>query len=86
MMAESITVTYRGGLGELAGRKEEAIQAETVKDVLAHIKAAYGANAQKEAKAMLITVNGKSILKLDIYKTRLAPGDAVSFLPICAGG
>ena len=85
-MAETVTVTYRGELAELTGRKDEAVHAQTVKDVLAHIKAAHGERARKAAAAMLITVNGKSILTLNVYKTPLAAGDAVSFLPICAGG
>jgi molybdopterin converting factor small subunit len=85
-MAETITVTYRGALAELTGRKEETIPAASVRDVLTHVKTAYGAPTLKTAKTMLITVNGRSILHMKLYKTSLKAGDTVSFLPICAGG
>ncbi|GMO48121.1 MAG: hypothetical protein Pg6C_10450 [Treponemataceae bacterium] len=81
-----ITITYRGSLSELTGCREEAISARTLRDVLTHIKTAHGNAAVKAAKAMLITVNGKSCLKMAVFDTPLAEGDAVSFLPICAGG
>jgi molybdopterin synthase sulfur carrier subunit len=85
-MAE-IKITYWGHLADLAGRKEDAVTgAETVRDVLTHVKAAYGKDAEKAAKTMLITVNGKSILRTGLYKTKVEAGDGVSFLPICAGG
>jgi molybdopterin synthase sulfur carrier subunit len=85
-MADTITVTYRGSLSELTKCKEETVPAAAVRDVIDHIKAAHGGNAVKAAKTMLITVNGRSILKLNLYKTPLKAGDTVSFLPICAGG
>jgi molybdopterin synthase sulfur carrier subunit len=81
-----ILAAYRGSLSGLTGRKEETIPARTIRDVLDHIASAYGTAAAKSAKAMLITVNGKSCLKMKVFKTQLNDGDTVSFLPISAGG
>ena len=80
------TIEYRGALTELCGRREEQGSFAAVADVLRHVKTAYGAKAYKEAKKMLITVDGTSILLLDKLKTRLQDGQKVSFLPICGGG
>ena len=82
----SITVKYRGDLAELTKISTESIAANTVSDVLKHIKRNYGNDAHKSAKRMLITVNGKSALLLKNEKTALFDGDTVSFLPICGGG
>ena len=81
-----ITVKYRGALSEMTGVSLEELQAETVGHVLRHIGKTWGKNAQKEAKRMIIAVNGRSILLLDNEKTALKDGDTVSFLPICGGG
>jgi molybdopterin synthase sulfur carrier subunit len=82
-----VNIAYRGALADLTGCREEALPAaRNVGDVVAHVKTAYGKEAAKAAKAMLIAVNGKSILRTGLYKTPLAPGDGVSFLPVCAGG
>jgi molybdopterin synthase sulfur carrier subunit len=81
-----ILASYRGSLSWLTGVKEETIPAQTIRDVLDHIAAAYGTAALKAAKAMLITVNGKSCLKMRVFKTQLNDGDTVSFLPVSAGG
>jgi molybdopterin converting factor small subunit len=85
-MTEAIKVTYRGALYNLTGRKEDTIPTENIRGVLEYIKKTYGAATHKTAKTMLITVNGKSILRLKLFKTQLKGGDTVSFLPICAGG
>ena len=81
-----ITVKYRAHLAKLTETTAEQIEATTVKDVLRHIKTRFGAEAGKHAKAMLVVVNGESILQLSHFKTALADGDEVSFLPICGGG
>lgn len=81
-----VTVKYRGELRELTLCDGEELQANTVSHVLSHIGKTWGKKAQKEAKRMVIAVNGKSILLLDNEKTALNDGDTVSFLPICGGG
>jgi len=82
----AVTVFYRGALGEITHIKEETLDAKTLGDLLSHIRGAYGKEAEKTARAMLITVNGRSILGLRVFHTALSPGDRVHFLPICAGG
>ena len=82
----TISVKYRGELAELTKISAESISADTVSDVLKHIKRTYGTEAHKAAKRMLIAVNGKSVLLLKNEKTALKDGDTVSFLPICGGG
>lgn len=77
---------YRGPLAEATGTGEEQVPAATVKEALAHIRAAHGAAAYKEAKAMLIAVDGVSIQLLQKYSTPLHSGALVSFLPVCGGG
>jgi MoaD family protein len=81
-----ITIKYRAQLAELTKIENESITAVNVKDVLKHIKKQFGAKAEKKAEAMLIIVNGQSILQLKHFKTVLKDGDEVSFLPICGGG
>ena len=81
-----IKVKYRAYLANLTNAAEEQVDAATVKDVLRHIKERFGAEAEKKAKAMLIVVNGQSILQMNLFKTVLQNGDEVSFLPICGGG
>jgi MoaD family protein len=81
-----VTVKYRSYLAELTKTAVESIEAATVKDVLRHIKTQFGAEAEKQAKTMLIAVNGQSVHHLTHFKTALKDGDEVSFLPICGGG
>ena len=81
-----VTVKYRSHLAELTKTAVESFEAATVKDVLRHIKTQFGADTEKQAKTMLIVVNGQSVLHLAHFKTALKDGDEVSFLPICGGG
>lgn len=86
-----INVRYRAHLAELTKTGAETMETAgnkiaMVKDVLRHIKKSFGPEAEKNAKSMIITVNGHSILHLDHYKTQLREGDEVSFMPICGGG
>ena len=62
------------------------MEARTVSDIMAHIKSLYSKEAYREAKRMLIVINGESIQLRRGYKTALAEGDCLSFLPICGGG
>ncbi|MCL2107492.1 MAG: MoaD/ThiS family protein [Oscillospiraceae bacterium] len=84
-MAE-VNIRYRGTLAGLINKEEERITAETVREVLAHIKTAYGAAAGKTAKSMLIVVDGESIHLRGGFATRLKEGETLQFLPICGGG
>jgi len=81
-----VKVIYRAGLRESIGVREIQLEAATVADILSHIKSTQGKDVYKQAKAMLIVVNGVSILYKDLYKTVLNEGDTVSFLPLAAGG
>ena len=82
----TVLVKYRGHLAALTGIAEENIDAEDVNGLLKSIRRQYSREAEKAARTMLITLNGKSILLLKQYKTILKSGDKVSFFPLCAGG
>jgi len=81
-----VKIYYRAALAEMTGKTEETIGAATVRDVLAHIKKAYGAGAHQAAKRMLIAVDNDSILLHKGFDTKLADGMSVRFMPICGGG
>ena len=81
----NVKVYYRA-LSQQTGKTEETIPAETVKDVLAYIKKTYGSDTYKEARRMLIAVDGDSIQLHKGFDTRLEEGMEVRFLPICGGG
>jgi molybdopterin converting factor small subunit len=81
-----VKVYYRAALAALTGTAEETIPAATVRDVLGHIKKAYGPEAYKEARRMLIAVDSDSIQLHRGFDTKLEEGTEVRFLPICGGG
>lgn len=81
-----ISTTYKPELSKLVGASSEEYDADTVKDVLKHIKARHGKEAYKLAKSLLITVNGLSIQTEHYFATRLSEGDVVGFFPLAAGG
>jgi len=81
-----VTVYYRAALAEMTGKAEEAIEASTVRDVLVHVKKAYGAQAHQAAKRMLIAVDNDSIQLHEGFGTKLSDGTTVRFMPICGGG
>ncbi|GAB1432208.1 hypothetical protein MASR2M29_08330 [Spirochaetota bacterium] len=81
-----ITIKYGTTLAAMAGKKTEELEASNVRDALRHIKNAYGNEAFKEAKRMLITVNKESILLKKSFVTALHDGDELAFFPILAGG
>jgi molybdopterin converting factor small subunit len=81
-----VTVSYRAKLEELAGTHSEEFDADDIADLLREINNAHGAEAYKLAKAMIITVNGISIIKKQVYRTRLTDGDKVNFFSLAAGG
>jgi len=81
-----VNVKYRGHLAALTGISEESMESGDVGGILKLVKERHGKEAEKIARAMLITLNGESILLLKRYKTTLKEGDTISFFPICAGG
>ena len=81
-----VRVRYRGHLAALTGITEETMQAANVESLLRIIRERHGREAEKAARAMLVALNGESILLLKRYKTALKEGDVVSFFPLCAGG
>lgn len=87
------TIKYRGQLASLTGVPEEIIevagpknQLADVEDVLKAIRSRHSREAEKEARTMLIALNGESILLLKRFKTKVKDGDTISFFPLCAGG
>jgi molybdopterin converting factor small subunit len=82
----AIKAQYRGGLADTIGLREEQVEATTVNDVVKRIRTRYGKQAEKTARSMLVAVNGISILRRKVWRTRLADGDLVAFLPIAGGG
>lgn len=81
-----IHLKYWGGLIETIGKRQEEIQAQNIAEVIDHIRKNYGKEAAKEAKRMLIVVNGTNIQLLHRYKTKLSEGETVTFMPLSAGG
>ena len=82
----SVKVKYRGHLASLTGEAEEAFDAGDVEELLKSLRKRHGREAEKAARAMIITLNGESILLLKRFKTILSEGDTLSFFPLCAGG
>ncbi len=81
-----VKVCYRAALEDKIGKKEETIEAATVREVLAYLKKTYGKEISSEAKRMLIAVNNDSIQLHKGLDTKLYEGMIVRFLPICGGG
>jgi len=81
-----VELRYRGGLAELTGMKREEIETGDVAGVISYLQNQYGKKTAKQAKRMLITVQGTNIQLLNRFKTTLNDGDTVSFLPLAAGG
>jgi len=81
-----VNVKYRSVLAKLTGTAEEKMDARNVEGVLKEISKRHSREAEKTARAMLITLNGQSILLQKQYKTVLSAGDTISFFPLGAGG
>ncbi len=82
----NVTLKYRGPLHEELNITEEITFGDDIADILKFINNLYGKEIYKIAKSMLIAVNGESILKRQVFKTKLYDGDIVSFLPVSGGG
>lgn len=82
-----ITLRYYGQTRTLTQCECEQTSAlAAVKDALTYIKHTHGREAWKAARASLITRNGVSINLLSGFRTPLADGDVIAFLPVCGGG
>ena len=86
MKLNKVTVKYRGHLAALTNISEEIFESGNVNGILKLIRERHGRDAEKAARAMLIVVNGESILLLQGYKTVLKEADLINFFPLCAGG
>jgi len=80
------TIRYYAPLRAIVKKESEETSLGSVKDVLDHIRSAYGKEAHAAAKSALIVVNGVSIGLYRGAKTPLADGDVIGFLPVCGGG
>lgn len=81
-----VELKYHGDMRTLTKKDSEKCEAENIKDVFSYLKITYGSSCAKEAKKMLIALNGTSIELKEGFKTHLSDGDSVSFLPVCGGG
>ena len=81
-----INIEYRGELYDICSIRNEQIDVKNVSEALKYIGKKYGSPAKKEAKKMLIVIDGTSINMKQHYKTELLDGQTLSFLPICGGG
>lgn len=77
---------YWGELMVITGKKGEEVRAGSVAEVLSFVEKQYGKAALKEAKRMMIAVDGTNIQLLERFKTPLSDGATVSFLPLSGGG
>ena len=86
MLNIMVKVEYRAEMFALCKVQSEELDVKTVAEAIKAIEKKYGKEAKKEAKKMLIVVDGTSINLLKHYKTELKDGQILSFLPICGGG
>ncbi len=80
-MSGSVEVQYLGNMAEVTGKRQEVMRADSVDDILSYIEEQYGKAVLKEAKRMIIAVNGTDIRLLARCKTGLAHGDRVEPKP-----
>ena len=81
-----VEVEYRAEMFAICKVKREEMDVKTVAEAIKFIEKKYGKEAKKEAKKMLIVVDGTSINLQKHFKTELKDGQTLSFLPICGGG
>ncbi len=79
-------VKYYAKLARIAGKKEENIEAKSIKNLLSIISKKYGSDAYKFAKTSHIIVNDETAASLGGFNTKLSDSDVVLFLPVCGGG
>lgn len=81
-----IKVEYRAEMFTICKVQSEEMDVKNVAEAIKFIEKKYGKEAKKEAKKMLIVVDGTSINLQKHFKTELKDGQTLSFLPICGGG
>ncbi|OGP58217.1 MAG: hypothetical protein A2V67_05720 [Deltaproteobacteria bacterium RBG_13_61_14] len=81
-----ITVKLFADLREAAGVKDLELQAQTVAEALAQLRARFGEKLEAHLPRAAVLVNGENVRFLKGEKTRLKPGDTLSLLPPVAGG
>ena len=81
-----VKLLYHGEIKALTRKPFDICDAKDINGVFDYLKKTYGKGCVKEAKKMLIVVNGTSIQLKEGFKTKLGDEDAVSFLPVCGGG
>lgn len=81
-----INIEYRGNLYGICKIRKEEVDVKNVSEALSYIGKKYGKAAKKEAKKMLIVVDGTSINLINHYNTEIKEGQTLSFLPVCGGG
>ena len=79
-------VKYYGMLKEATGTGQEQLEGNTLKELLAVIKARHGKKAYQTAKSGLITANGVNATLTQGFATKLSPEDVICFMPACGGG
>lgn len=81
-----ITVKLFAQLREAAGVKEIRLEARSVAEAREKLETRFGAKLQSGLARAAALVNGEDVRFLAGEKTRLEPGDILSFLPPVAGG
>ena len=73
-------------LARAVGAQEAAIEADTVRRLLAALSQQYGKPFDAQVKTCKILVNGTNVAFLKGTGTKLADGDEVVLMPPMAGG
>lgn len=80
------TVRFFATLRQVAGTREDAIEAGTVKELLDILSERYDGRMDRYLKISTVLVNGKNVIHLKGRKTKLLPDDEVSLFPPMGGG
>lgn len=80
------TVRFFATLRQVAGTREDVIEAGTVKELLDILSERYEGRMDRYLKISTVLVNGKNVIHLKGRKTKLLPDDEVSIFPPMGGG
>ena len=83
-----IKVRLAASLGKLAGSPELEVEAATVKELIAEVKKRFQGDTDFLAKLKMsnLIVNDTNVNYLKGLKTKLKPGDVITFFPPVGGG